>query len=86
MPYFRRQMVYEILTKKLLKPLTTPTEIQLKASAPNTIQHLPARPQTTGPSPRNIGMPSGKFTTPFHHIHSKKVNVNNYYIRSQNPR
>ena len=78
MPYFRRQMVYEILTKKLLKPLTTPTEIQLKASAPNTIQYLPARPQTTGPSPRNIDMPPGKFTTLFHPIHSKTVNVNNY--------
>ena len=78
MPYFRRQMVNEILTKKLLKPLTIPTEIQPKASAPNTIQHLPARPQTTGPNPRNMDMPPGKFTTPFHPIHSKTVNVNNY--------
>ena len=37
--------------------------VQVKASAPNTIQYLPARPQTTAPSPR--GPPSLEFLQRF---------------------
>jgi len=37
--------------------------VQVKASAPNTIQYLPARPQTSAPSPR--GPPSLEFLQRF---------------------
>merc|ERR1711911_501452 len=42
--------------------------VQVKASAPNTIQYLPARPQTTAPSPR--GPPSLEFLQRFTHLGS----------------
>lgn len=51
--------------------------VQVKANTPNTIQYLPARPNTNSPNPNARGPPSldflQRFTNPMNNIDSSKV-------------